>query len=308
MNEVVKSYNGGLDWNVGSLFAHDAFMFKLFDVCKSIGIDVPIKYVFGSIPCVLQGGRIAPRTAVLPDALKLLGEYNSRGIGCRLTFSSNMVEKEELKDELCNELMGYLNEANDVSNGVIVSSDLLAEYIKETYPNLQVISSQVKPSVEVGLGNDSAEYYNKLFDLYDVVVVNPFKVNDGKFLNSLEHKDRVEFIANHHCHPNCQMSKRHYEVQVEISKKALRNEDYSEEMEELCKINEACMNMRKKFPLSGTSYSYQDIEMLVRMGLKHFKVEGRDNSGECFMRDLGDYVFNHEMYTRLVHGLMNQAV
>ena len=49
-------------------------------------------------------------------------------------------------------------------NGIILTSELLGEYIYNTYNSLELISSQVKPSVEVGLGNDTVEYYNRLFD------------------------------------------------------------------------------------------------------------------------------------------------
>ena len=72
-------------------------------------------------------------------------------------------------------------------------SDLLADYIRYMYPNLELISSQVKPSVEVGLGNDSAEYYNRLLDRFDIVVVNPFKIHDEQFIKNLHDHDRVEF-------------------------------------------------------------------------------------------------------------------
>ena len=308
MNEIIKDYNAAIDWNVGSLFAHDAFLQRLLDLCKELKVDVPIKYVFGSIPCVLQGGRIPPRDASVSDAIRILDGYNERGIGCRLTFSNSLIEKSDLKDELCNELMKHLNESKCTENGVIVSSDMLAEYIKETYPNLSVIASQVKPSVEVELGNDSVEYYNKLMDLYDLVVVNPFKVNDGAFLNSIRDKDKVEFIANHKCLPNCPMAKEHYEVQMAVGRKALNGENYDEDMEKLCKINKACLYNRKKYPLAGTSFSYQDMEMLARMGFKHFKIEGRDNSGECFIRDMGEYIFNSNMYTRMVHAIMETPI
>lgn len=308
MLELVKRYNEDIDWNVGSLFAHDRYIHKLLDYCKELNYDTGIKYVFGSIPCILQGGRIAPRDATLENAFNIMKKYFDRGVSCRLTLSSNMVTEEELSDELSNKLLDFLNSNNDgLDNGIIVSSDLLANYIRDKYQNLKLIASQVKPSVEVGLGEDSVDYYNSLFDLYDTVVVNPFKVNDIKFLKDIKYPDRVEFIANHHCLPNCPMAKSHYEIQIKISKKALKNEDIEEDIKTLNSINDKCIMNRKYYPLAGT-FSESDIDMLISLGYKHFKIEGRDNSGDCFVRDVGQYIFNEHLYTRLAHAILEEAM
>ena len=219
MNDVLKDYGYDIDWNIGSLFAHDGFIMSLLDLCKGYGIKVPIKYVFGSIPCVLQGGRIPPRDANDNDALKILDDYMSLGVGCRLTFSNNKLEKNDLKDKRGNMLLGHLNSNFcGIKNGVIVSSDLLADYIRDKYENLEIISSLVKPSTEVGLGNDSIEYYEGLMDKYDMVVVNPYMLNNGEFLTKIKNKDKVEFIANHRCVPNLKYS-RIYQERCLIMKK-----------------------------------------------------------------------------------------
>lgn len=311
MVQLVKDYGKTIDWNVGALFAHDRFMWKLLDICKELNYEVPIKYVFGSIPCRFQGGRVAPRDADLENAYKIFDAYRDRGVGCRLTFSNVFITEDDLGDDLSNNLLDYLNTHNDTGlNGVIVASDILAKYIKEKYPTLQLISSQVKPSCETGLGDDkdTVEYYNNLFDLYDVVVVNPFKVNDVKFLNGIRYPERVEFIANHRCVPNCPRAKVHYETQMMLGNKFLSNEDYSEEEKRLAKINAECIEIKKQYPLAGNSFSQSDIEQLLRMGFTQFKIEGRDNDGVCFIRDLGDYIFNTYLYDRIASSIMEIAV
>lgn len=309
MVQLVKDYGKNLDWNVGSLFAHDRFMFKLFDVIKELGYENPIKYVFGSIPCLFQGGRIPPRDAEIEDAIAIMDSYNDRGVACRLTFSNTFLTEEDLQDELCNTLMAHLNErAETVENGIIVSSNILAGYIREKYENLQIIASQVKPSTECVLGKDSADYYNELFSLYDIIVVNPFKINDIQFLRNLKDHDRVEFIANHRCVPDCPMAKAHYEVQMKIGMKALRGESYDEEMKTLIDINRSCLAVKKSFPLAGNSYSQSDIELLIREGFTQFKIEGRDNEAGCFIRDLGEYIFVPHLYNRIAAAIMDRAI
>lgn len=309
MVQMIKDYGKSLDWNIGSLFAHDAYVWKLVDVLNELGYQNPIKYAFGSIPCLFQGGRVAPRDAELNNAYKIFDEYNNRGIGCRLTFSSTLIQEQDLQDDLCNKLMSYLNDKGEnANNGVIVSSNLLAKHIKENYNNLQVISSQVKPSVEVGLGNDNVDYYNDLFDLYDIIVVNPFKAQDGKFLDNLKYHNKVEFITNHRCVPNCPNAKLHYETQMKLGIAALRGEDLTDYVNTLNAINQQCLKTKAMYPLAGTSMSVSLIEDLVRRGFTQFKIEGRDNDGVCFIRDLGDYIFETYLYQRISNAIMQNAV
>ena len=304
---IYRSYFGKCDWNVGALFAHDGFVFRLYDICAKVGIAFPIKYVFGSIPCLFQGGRVSPRTATMADAKAIIEKYNSYGIGCMLTFSSVLIKKEDLQDEQCNALLSYINEGKN--NGVIIASDILAKYVKENYKNLTVMASQVKPSVEVGLGNDTVEYYNKLFDLYDIVVVNPTKISDNSFLENLKYKDRVEFLVNHRCRPDCSLAGAHYKLQMELEYAKLHQKDISGLQKNLDTLMSICHSYREESPLDNALISSNDVEHLVLKGFKHFKIEGRDNNGITFIRDIGHWVYNPDgIYLSLVQSFQNGAV
>lgn len=310
---VLKQYNSdSIDWNIGALYAHDDYIQKLFIVMKELGLVNPIKYVFGTIPTVLVGGRVTPRDATIENAFKLIDRYNQLGVGCRLTLSSMYVTKDELKDSVSNQLMQHLEENNQKygvrMNGIILTSELLGEYIYNTYNSLELISSQVKPSVEVGLGNDTVEYYNRLFDLFDIVVVNPNKWCDANIIHGLKYIDRVEFITNHRCFPDCPKAGEHYKAQVDLSKKMLSGGDYSLEEDKLDTINTWCLSVRQKFPLLGVSMSDSEINLLIDNGVKHFKLEGRDNDAFCFLRDVGDYIFNHQYFSRIAHSIMGEAI
>lgn len=305
---IFRNYVGSdCDWNVGGLFAHDGFIFRLQDTCKKLNIKFPIEYVFGSIPCLFQGGRVSPQTADIGDAEDLLKEYGKRGIGCRLTFSNTRITDEDLSDEVSNRLLACVNAGEN--NGVIVSSNLLARYIRNRYPNLTVVSSLVKPSVEIGLGNDTAEYYNNLFDLYDVVVVNPSIHDNLELLSAIEHKDRVEFLVNHRCRRNCTMAKKHYELQLDLEQGSLRGEDVEKYGHALLELNEDCLGLRVANPLDTNILSVNDINRLRDMGFKHFKLEGRDYNGITFMRDIGHWIFNPDsIYLSLIHSIQNGPV
>lgn len=310
---ILKRYNSdNIDWNIGSLFAHDDYIIKLFYLMRELDITNPIKYVFGSIPTILCGGRVPPRDATVENTFKIIDRYNKLGVGCRLTFSSHNVSKDELSDDISNKLMQHLEDNNQKygvrMNGVILVSELLSEYIYNTYNSLELISSQVKPSIEVGLGKDTVEYYNRLFDLFDIVVVNPSKWCDANIIHGLKHIDRVEFIVNHRCFLDCPMAGEHYKVQVDLNKKMLKDDDYSIEEGKLKSINAWCYKLRGEYPLNGSSFGDSEINMLIDNGVKHFKLEGRDNSSTSFLRDVGDYIFNHQYFSRIAHSIRGEAV
>ena len=110
---IVKRYsNADIDWNIGSLYAHDDFVWKVLRVCNEINESSNISHVFGSIPCVLQGGRIPPRDASISDALDIIDTYNSLGVGCRFTFSSTIITDEDLNDDMSNQILSRIEENN----------------------------------------------------------------------------------------------------------------------------------------------------------------------------------------------------
>ena len=54
--------------------------------------------------------------------------------------------------------------------------------------------------------------------------------------------------------------------------------------------------------------SDSEINLLIDNGVKHFKLEGRDNDAFCFLRDVGDYIFNHQYFSRIAHSIMGEAI
>lgn len=89
--------------------------------------------------CIWGGGRVGFGDNAAQDVLALMKEY---GISARLTFSNSLLREEHLSDKTCNHLCTLFQEQD--GNGVIVHSDLLLEYLKQSYPNLYFVSSTTK--------------------------------------------------------------------------------------------------------------------------------------------------------------------
>lgn len=304
MTSLVHDYRAQIDWNIGGLFVHDQYIIETIKRCSRFE-PVPIKYVFGGFPCSLQCGRISNTNPSLEKSIELIRIYNSLGVGCRLTFSSHRITKEDLSDYRANCLLSYMNSScpktfPETKNGVIVSSDLLADYVRKNYPNLELISSLVRPSVEIGLGNETSDYYNTLAEKFDIVVLNTAKAHDDEFVSKLNDLSKFEIIANHYCVPNCKFAKEHYDLTLVLQKDSPDGRYSKQAQEALQKLTSKCFAQRRRNPLSTDSLSVQETESLVAKGFRHFKLEGRDNSGDCFMRDMGDYIFNPNMYARVM--------
>ena len=95
--------------------------------------------------CLWGGGRTGCGDAAPGEVLALMREY---GISARLTFSNSLLRAEHLADRKCNALCAQFEAAGSPQNGVIVSSDLLAEYLQVNYPGLYLVSSTTKVLTE----------------------------------------------------------------------------------------------------------------------------------------------------------------
>ncbi len=91
--------------------------------------------------CIWGGGRISSGGAAAREVLALLREY---GISGRLTFSNSLLRAQHLADPQCNALCEQFAKSGGVPNGVIIHSDLLADYLQQRWPELYLVSSHHK--------------------------------------------------------------------------------------------------------------------------------------------------------------------
>lgn len=127
---------------------------------------------------------------------------------------------------------------------------------------------------------------------------------DDIFLRNIHNKDKVEFIVNHRCVPDCPVSKLHYETIGKFNYALSKGKDISDINNTLTEINKYCKKVSHQYPFAGNSYSDEDVRKLITNGYRHFKLEGRTFGPETFLRDLGDYVFNYHLFIRLARSLM----
>lgn len=211
--------------------------------------------------CLWGGGRACFSQADAADVLALMKAY---GISSRLTFSNSLLKEEHLTDKKCNELCRMFR---ITQNGVIVHSDLLAEYLKANYPELYLVSSTTK--VLTDFTDFEAELNREIFKF----VVPDFRLNkEFERLSTLTQaqKAKTEFLCNECCDFSCKNRRKCYE---NVSRKNLGEEV----PEHRCSSADAAGGCRFSLAMKNRAFiGIQDIlETYLPLGFTNFKIEGR---------------------------------
>lgn len=221
--------------------------------------------------CLWGGGRTGSGEAGAEEVLALMREY---GISSRLTFSNSLLRDEHLADKKCNDLCRMFDDGAasgsgglSVQNGVIVHSDLLAQYLKTNYPHLYLVSSTTK------VLTDFDDFESELERPEFKFVVPDFRLNKefGRLAGlSQSQKGRVEFLCNECCDFGCRSRRKCYE---NVSRKNL-GEDVSEHK---CPSPQASGGYRFSLAMKSRAFiGVQDIlGAYLPMGFSNFKIEVR---------------------------------
>ena len=233
--------------------------------------------------CLWGGGRAGFGDCAPQAVLELMREYE---VSARLTFSNSLLKKEHLSDKKCNMLCAMFENSGEVKNGVIVHSDLLAEYLQANYPNLYLVSSTTKVLTEFGqlqdeINRDEFRYVvpdfrlNKAFDRLDML--------------SVEQKDKIEFLCNECCWCGCKDRKYCYET---VSRRNLGEEqgDFH------CTAPDSEHGYLFSKAMTNPGFiGIRDIQHIyLPMGFSNFKIEGRSLGSALILEFLLYYMTRPE--------------
>ena len=285
-------------WKVPSLFCHDPFILLLSDYCKELGIKQPVESVYGGVKSAWSGGRLSQIETIDEKYVsETISEHNKRGIGCAFTFSNYKINEEDLEDKQANLMLKIAGEISD-NNFAIVSSELLAEYIRDKYPKIKLIASIIRPMYEYKKYDETPEYYNNLCKRYDKVVVRPEFYFDRSFMKKLNQKNKIELMTNLGCLQKCPLARRHYDLTVEL--------DAGREtaLKHMCH-----KDMNKLESVYRTTYiSNEEIDDLIKMGFTHFKLKGRGYSDVKLMGLIGSYIFKPTGYFQHLESIIYEQL
>lgn len=236
--------------------------------------------------CLWGGGRAGFGDADAVEVLALMREY---GISARLTFSNSLLTEEHLSDKKCNQLCALFEIPR--RNGVIIYSDLLADYLKKNYPSLYLVSSTTKVLTDFGQLLDEVNQGDFRY------VVPDFRLNksfDKWRTMSRAQKDKVEFLCNECCFFGCKDRKLCYEV---VSRKNLGEAD----TDFRCGAPGMAEGYRFSKAMENPGFiGIEDIKnTYLPMGFSNFKIEGRGLGSALILEFLLYYMTKPEYQLRV---------
>lgn len=262
-------------WDVSGAFVNDRELLLFHDFfLQTTGVKI-LKLVHGSPLFLWNSGRVLPRAACTAEQMRDAGlAYAKRGIAVDLTFTNHLLKEEHLEDPTGNALLTFFDKQNPTgNNAVICASDALFEHVGKNYPKLKRVSSILKVTVENGRGN--ADYYRKLAERFDKVMVHPDDSTNFEMLAQLEEKDRYEILVNEYCIRGCKIRPWHYKYLSSLALNYFGHVD--QKFDERWK-NNGCsdLNVLVGDPERNCAALTQDeIKRLYDLGFRKFKVQGR---------------------------------
>jgi hypothetical protein len=280
------------NWDVSGLFVYDKLFLRLLDSFRFFSKTLLFQTVHGAPFCRWNSGRsmigIEHPVSVLE---KIVVEYVRRGLTVEMTFSNCLLKEEHLHDELGNNLLKILDHHNEGENGVIVSQEILAGHVRKTHPRLKLVASVVKVSMENGRGN--LDYYRRLEDSYDRIMLHPDDNFNMKLLEKIENKDKYAILVNEPCIVNCPVRQRHYKLVSEAaldSSGNISNQEVGLFKENRCQCLEDLLFNPERRMLALTNH---EIKRIYELGFRNFKVQGRGmRSDGAMLMELSRVLFN----------------
>ena len=235
--------------------------------------------------CLWDGGRVGAGDDQTAEAAALVRDF---GISPCLTFSNCLLREEHLADRRCNALCAM---AEKSGGGVIVTSELLLDWLREKYPGLYFVSSTTKVLTEFRQLEEELEREEFRY------VVPDFRLNrERERLDALPaaKKRKVELLCNECCWAGCKERKACYE---NVSRRNL-----GETAEE-----HVCAS-----PTAGRGYRFSDAmknpgfigreeirNVFLPKGFNHFKMEGRGLGSAVVLEMLLYYLTKPEWQLRV---------
>jgi hypothetical protein len=244
----------------------------------------------------------------LNEAVRRVKKLNDHGVSFQLTLN-NVLESVDLEDEDGNYLLRHLE--NDM-NSVTVATRALTWHVKQNYPKFKVMGS-------ICFAYGTLEEYIRACEIYDVVVMIPVFAYQPELLAKLP-IEKLSFILNDTCALFCQR-KDHYRALSRNSLAGMNTADEQFQVQNIptcfrhmpnnyrtllpegvdaatCRRVEAIADKQfgtikdfKTLP-GGGAFNISPIarQELLRLGVNHFKLQGRELNPALFERQVVEFL------------------
>lgn len=273
-----------ISWKVPVLLNNDWVALRLAEALNPQLSKPFFQSAYGCPSCAWAGGRPSKVRRIIeePELRRYFEAYARVGASCALTLSRPDAG-EELSDPYCNTLLDLLDEYDGQA---IVVDERLARYIRSTHPGVKLVASNNRVFLDFNqgfLGFSERDYYLRLLELYDTVVVRSEVLLEGSIAEGLtDVASRVEVIVNQICLPNYPEATWHIQAGAEVVKEQLAG-------------GEAEWPHCKYPNRTVTNYvPHERRAELVEMGFTDFKLQGRNRRTHKLAAYLVDGILSDE--------------
>jgi hypothetical protein len=239
--------------------------------------------------CAWNGGRI---NRDVPFDRAKADFYHSRGVGVALTFSNYRIN---LDDPVGNRL---LEELHREGNSVILIDEGLRRHVRRNFPLYTLRHSITGMGmISVPMSDLDVRRYRELEEAYDVIVPRSEHIFDPRF--PLLNVPQYEVMTNDTCVYNCRHYHDHFRA---IAKQNHVRRPWETLGHDHCFSVEECwlpgfdpdVGCRRDIERYGRDYGMditrEQFGRLVAMGVRNFKVSGRELGRAELLREVENYL------------------
>ena len=229
--------------------------------------NIEIESVYGTLPGLIWTGCrfIYPIQEINPyssEIYDMRDAYNDFNIKLRHTFTNSELTEDMLLDYRGN---SWLKACEKEGNGVIVATELMAEYIRKNYPTYEIIWSTSCNLTDIDKINELSEQ--------DMVVLDYSFNTDKKSLAKFTHPENLEILCAEYCIDNCPQRQEHYK----FHSKMILNAEKDRRVESACPFfSPYKSNFYEILKTRDHVLTHEQVEELYNLyGINHFKLNGR---------------------------------
>ena len=183
-------------------FSLNIRLLKLMEIYPNFFYNnIKIASIHDSFPgCIWNGGRSVSLTQLSLSQIKnILLPFFQKGISIRYTFTNSQIEEKHLQDKYCNKILNYsilLGKQYNIKIGVIVNSEILKNYLYDTYAdNIEIIYSTTLGQMSINDINNKSKN--------NILVLDYNYNNNFNLIKKLKYPFNIEILATENCVPYC---------------------------------------------------------------------------------------------------------
>lgn len=291
-----------VSFTVPGLFLFSELVYQCIQQVEAkFSYHIPVRFLYGSPQVRWNCGRLVliNHHESLDEMERELKGAVAHGITPLLTFTSPLLQQEDLKDPVCNGLLEILEE---VRGGVVLASPLLRDYIRSSYPHVSMHASIILTTYAQ---ERSAAYYRQLAQDYDYYVIHSDDKFHPELLRQLP-KENAEIILNERCGYQCPQRQEHF-ISIAQDQTALLDGcgPLSNFLDRCPYVPEG---KQREMPTRSISSTVREAAALAEMGFPLFKLQGRLDSPYVFFFDFLRYALEGELAFPTMYPIFSYSI